>query len=86
MADRPSTFRTLPGTASPSTTSSHRVSYTDAAFTIAAAVRLGQRRLSTDQLARLVESLDRLSGLGDATAPVVLDWLLQKQLILVEGC
>jgi hypothetical protein len=57
----------------------------DPPFYVGAALRLGRRPLSPEALDRLSKSLKRLAAAGDATAPVALAWLLQKQAALVEG-
>ena len=57
----------------------------DSPFYVGAALRLGRRPLSPEALDRLSKSLKRLAAGGDATAPIALAWLLQKQVALAEG-
>lgn len=57
----------------------------ESSFYVGSALRLGRRPLSPDALDRLATSLERLAVAGDATAPIVLAWLLQKQAVLTEG-
>ncbi|MCD1645361.1 hypothetical protein [Aurantimonas coralicida] len=54
-------------------------------FYVGAALRHGRRPLSTEALDRLIVSLERLAIMGNATAPIALAWLIEKQAAIKEA-
>jgi hypothetical protein len=51
-------------------------------FYVGAALRHGRRPLSPEAFDQLISSLDRLAIMGNATAPLVLAWLIEKQTVI----
>lgn len=54
-------------------------------FYVGAALRHGRRPLSLEAFDQLISSLDRLAIMGNATAPLVLTWLIEKQTVIGEA-
>jgi len=54
-------------------------------FYVGAALRHGRRPLSLEALDQLISSLDRLAIMGNATAPIALAWLIEKQAAIKEA-